>query len=950
MKTRKNRLKGSVLFTVVSVMALLIIFLMSTLLLSTAASRRSHANYSESQAEYTARAAIESFAQAMNRNAAVAQSVINMSKNDTITPTVVINDAGMGSVGYYDSSNQWVDSKIQIEYVDDMYVYNATSKKWEAQQVLRVLATAKIGKEERTVAQYIRKKAPSEPKPVNIKGFQTLGSTAIPTGGTMTGAFCVGVNDEEGEFEVTASSNQIKWATELTFINGDYSAGTRLDIDVNSAGTGTVIMGDLTLANGLKVNLNYPYSYSSEGSWTSEELTQAKIPYFYVDGRLSFTQNTDVFVNNIADSTDKLRDGSPYNIFLGSADFSKSHFYFHSSDMYLMDSDSSITSYLGNQTYSANLYAWAQSIDNKTATQFYSEGGNVFCNHNLVLGNCEIDGDVRVNGNLTLDLVNMSGLKIHGDLVVKGDIIDSSNSNCKTSELPNQVDGTIYVGGNHSLTAGEVQKVKAGLTMVENAKVTNPVSDTLKPGYSKQENKKYMYVSHTNFYWDDGNMYYYYDFNGDGQADNWNPVGKVSEITDPFCYYPVDKDGNPIGNPTNESWRVTKEEYSYFDASGNTVEAKNAVVRHVADKDGNATSEETEAEFTYYVKNPDGSVTDSRTDQPVSYYKQNDDSSYTLLTGNDIYEASTTYKLIADYGKEIYPSNMTKEAIRGISDGGKYQIVTSLAQVRESLGYKEIPGAEGIGSYSLDSNTYKSDVPGGSYSTGTTYKSDFKQLDINGHGIYTINASDTEKKFVIKCSGQDGSTAIKINPNGKDIWVVLDDCKFSQPTTIVVGETGSVNFLIRGDVDFGNSGCIVPSSYYDVKTDNGAEVVGAVKTTFSVNENDSCNITYYGTNPSSFKAGNNKLFFGTALCPYTLLDWTTAGAYPAKVTYTTDTGQTDVYEGKAAWVGNCLFKETNTACNDFTLLYTGNAKSGSNDTIDNALLKESWAVMYYDVY
>ena len=106
MKTEKSkRLKGAVLLTVVSVMSLLIIFLMGTLLLASAARERAHRSYSTSQAEYTARTAIESFSQAMQDNAGIAQSVVNMKKNDSFEPTVVINSAGMGSVGYYDNNN-----------------------------------------------------------------------------------------------------------------------------------------------------------------------------------------------------------------------------------------------------------------------------------------------------------------------------------------------------------------------------------------------------------------------------------------------------------------------------------------------------------------------------------------------------------------------------------------------------------------------------------------------------------------------------------------------------------------------------------------------------------------------------------------------------------------------------------------------------------------------------
>ena len=66
MKTEKKKtLRGSALFTVVAVMAILILFLTGTLALASASNSRAHKSYSVSQASYTARSAIMSFRKAM---------------------------------------------------------------------------------------------------------------------------------------------------------------------------------------------------------------------------------------------------------------------------------------------------------------------------------------------------------------------------------------------------------------------------------------------------------------------------------------------------------------------------------------------------------------------------------------------------------------------------------------------------------------------------------------------------------------------------------------------------------------------------------------------------------------------------------------------------------------------------------------------------------------------
>ena len=69
MKNEKNRkLKGSVLLTVVFVMAILIVFMFGTLSLALSASNRSHVNYSSAQTSVTARAVAESAISAIAAN------------------------------------------------------------------------------------------------------------------------------------------------------------------------------------------------------------------------------------------------------------------------------------------------------------------------------------------------------------------------------------------------------------------------------------------------------------------------------------------------------------------------------------------------------------------------------------------------------------------------------------------------------------------------------------------------------------------------------------------------------------------------------------------------------------------------------------------------------------------------------------------------------------------
>lgn len=458
MKTeKKQHLKGSVLFTVVSVMSLLVIFLMGTLVLATSASNRSHKNYSTSQAEYTARAAIESFSQAMGRNAAVAQTVVDMSKNTSIQPTVVMEDSQMGSVGYYNDSGAWVDDKINVEYVDDTYVYS--DGKWEEQQVLRVTATAQVGKEESTVSLYLRKKAPNEPNPLAIKGFQTLGGGGYTTTqGYISGAVSMGILDDgTNTFDLT---NQSEFDTEMFFVNGNLNvAGADIEIRVSKDSTGSVIMGDLKMQNSFLINVDYPYATRANATeaWEYTELTHKSIPYLYVDGTIQCGNASDpIKVSTTGvDTVTTSRSNAPYNVFCGSFKQGDPSVQL-AADLYIMG-DTGLSNFGGNGT--SRIQSWSGSVLNRTDNQFYSEGGNIYCNENLTLKNSVIRGDVRVNGNLTLD----GSVTIYGNLVVSGTI------NKTVDELANIVKGDIY---NGTVTAGGTGGYVEGIVAKSNTYVS----------------------------------------------------------------------------------------------------------------------------------------------------------------------------------------------------------------------------------------------------------------------------------------------------------------------------------------------------------------------------------------------------------------------------------------------------------------------------------------------
>ncbi|MGN0676268.1 MAG: hypothetical protein ACI4K5_00815, partial [Ruminococcus sp.] len=449
-KHSKAKLKGTVLFTVISVMSLLIIFLTSTLVLATSASNRSHKNYASTQTEYTARAAIESFSEAMSRNDAVAQMIVNMKKTDVLTPSVEINDSALGEIGYYKNDGTWVPGQISIEYIDDTYVYNTEKSCWEEQQVLKVTATAELAGEESTVSAYIRKKSPDEPSPASIRGLQAAGGMSPDaTAGYYTGDLVMGLSNDDTSVTYKAE-NQTVIETEKTFINGSFDAlGGGLNINVVSKGSGTIIMKDLFSTNKNPVNINL--NYKMPGNFVQKD-----IPYLYVDGEI---KNGSVL---------KVKGGNlPYNIFCGSFQTAENNFNLNSSDLYLMDSG--VTSHIGCAGNS-KLTAWSSSLIQGGDTQFNSQGGNIYSKGNLEISHTTIYGDVRCEGNVTIG----DGVKIYGDLVVQGTLNGVEKA---------EVNGTIYNGTDNKEYSG----LKDGYFSRNNSFYETG----LKPGYYEYENPIY---------------------------------------------------------------------------------------------------------------------------------------------------------------------------------------------------------------------------------------------------------------------------------------------------------------------------------------------------------------------------------------------------------------------------------------------------------------------------
>lgn len=474
MKTEKNnRLRGTVLFTVVAVMALLIIFLTGTLALATASNNRAHKSYSSSQASYTAKTAITGFTQALEASEEVRNKIVNLGidgNSNIIHPTITFNEGGsqdrtMGRVGYWDEHGVWHDNQITVERENlanptdpnnpakTEWVYDwKETQKWVQIEKVKITATARVGREESTVTAYLTK-MPGDPGetetvPTNprtntggIKGLNTVGDGVFKNGGRYTGGMGIGLsgdgetNNKNHTYELR---NSCDLSTTLSFINGDVYMGEgtfSINVNYNIADkpvSQTVVNGSLIMKNDSLVRLENKIQHN---------FTQQQIPYLYVNDCLYLQNQAYIVVSkddydnrNERDLYNKQHVGDacqPYNVFAGTIHANNNSYILHG-DLYLMDKydagkkytvtaeNNTMEAVQGDNyfggTNSNHLYQWAYDTVNLTASQNYSEGGNIYCNGNLTLGGSVIDGDVRVVGDCTIK----GDTSIDGDLYVGG--------------------------------------------------------------------------------------------------------------------------------------------------------------------------------------------------------------------------------------------------------------------------------------------------------------------------------------------------------------------------------------------------------------------------------------------------------------------------------------------------------------------------------------------------
>lgn len=446
---KKGKVGGSVLFTVIVVMMVLVVFLMGTLGLASAANKRAQNSYTSSQAQYTARMAVESVLAAMQNDADVAERVYKLRANTPIN--VDISTDRLATAGTTGDAYGRIQS-CTIENIGKDYYY--VDNKWDGRDIIKITATVQLGTQDSTVSAYILKK--EKDSVVNNTpsggggGLVTAGDATFGTKVSVFGG--AGINlgnrwrnmdpaDALRGYSFDGSANfssqdttSLQWEAPYV-VNGSFTAdGSGAALVFPKLGSGFTFWGNFNFNNQIAITSGNP-AVLNAGS--SAALNYTDIPYIYVEKTLSITNGAKgVNVNHQI----------PLNILCGNTCIITTDPIY--ANLYMMNDNTPDSEKVEKQVY------WPEFKIEKYANYINFNQGSLLSNWTYQLINGvdnpteHVGGSIYAQDELCIDADNQKGV-VEGSLVVDDDLLIS------TQEFV--VEGDLVVKGKLKITNGRVK-------------------------------------------------------------------------------------------------------------------------------------------------------------------------------------------------------------------------------------------------------------------------------------------------------------------------------------------------------------------------------------------------------------------------------------------------------------------------------------------------------------
>ena len=671
MKTEKiKKVGGSVLFTVVAVMTLLVVFMAGTMILVSSANHRSHINYSTAQTTVTSRTVAESTLKALTlspKNVAYEDYFFSVNESNPrieIPVSLAASDANaaLGTLGDIENVVVTYEGKMNFYSngsTDGLLEGESAEKGWKERDVIKVTSNVNLGRSKSSTSIYLVVDPPNgDPGGGGGgAGFVTTGGADFACQTGLYGGAYINLpkrsETEDDDYDVPSTYRSSYTMTLVNagsvaeadaVFNGNLALGNSNGFIFPTKGKGVTIWGDMLF------NSNDHFRAFVNTDNINGTLDFNEIPFIYVDGKLtSSTENAKPQIE-LTDIAGNAISNVPLNLFCGSVDIQKANAFTIKSDIYCMDAGETSVFESNEGT---KLQAWSASVINRTLSndaQAYF-AGNLFSKGNVKIkggnGGMTVDGDVRIAGDLDLnELTNGQKLVVGGDLVVGGSLIGVTKDKLA-------VTGSIY-------TNGTIEGIEPSL------KANIEIQHEIDP--------KYVRIDAAEGTWEERELkagdFYDYEYDADGNATivggygiedigygNFkitNAVGEEYEVynnTGKFYYAPL-IDSKNIANP-----------YKQYVTGGNV---KDPYLVE-CDKNGDPTGVPTDEPCWYYDS------TDLITDPPVHYTEDDvtEIKYYNTETGAYVDESAAyggDKKELASYKySNIYPAYAEKKVLIGKS-------------------------------------------------------------------------------------------------------------------------------------------------------------------------------------------------------------------------------------------------------------------------------------------
>ena len=439
-KARLTKVKGTVLFTVVSVMMVLIVFLMGTLALAATANNRANRNYQKEQTEATARAVLDAVVEAINQDDKKVGGLTDKIGN------LSIGGADLTFNVTFDEGGTKKEYPVTITKMEERPFYE--KDKWQTGNVYSVSTTI-IMQSTGVETVYTAYMSDAETNTGGGKSgggggggaFVSMGDTAtagkIGTDGYISGGTAVNLSGASSKTYHLGHSNGVTMMVPV-YINGNVVLDTAVtgEFTVVDAQQYFATTGDLSVKNTFTVTV------SDEFSWPATAVNYKNIPCIFVGGTLRQEGGSDVYLNKDSETALNVYCG---NIELKYEDTAK---FAMKGNLYCFNDDSTKPSrlyYKNPADATTKLYQWTKkTITDSTGKNKDTIFGDLYSKGYVELG-IGVEGDVRVVHDLTIK----QGTTVGGDVVVGGTLMVSSGL---TLNCQNIIADTLIVDGTINCT------------------------------------------------------------------------------------------------------------------------------------------------------------------------------------------------------------------------------------------------------------------------------------------------------------------------------------------------------------------------------------------------------------------------------------------------------------------------------------------------------------------